>query len=136
MRRSSVCSPSIDTTMDVGILLVCSGSCQELCLTPMQHVLTLTMGVQLSKLAMSVHEDACRWQCWSVTITCMAISSRCWAESRLRGRVRAWTEVAEFEQVAAARRAKSSREYLLQRGAKRDTASWQIVLLCASSEAV
>ena len=92
VRRSSVCSPSIDTTMDVGILLVCSGSCQELCLTPMQHVLNLTMGVQLSKLAMSMHEDACRWQCWSVTITCMVISSRRWAESRLRGRVRAWTE--------------------------------------------
>ena len=63
--------------------------CQELCLTPMQQVLTLTMGVQLSKLAMSMHEDACRWQCWSVTITCMAISSRRWAELRLRGRVRA-----------------------------------------------
>ena len=45
-------------------------------------------------------------------------------------------KLAEFEQVAAARRAKNSREYLLQRGAKRDTASWQIVLLCASSEAV
>ena len=88
----SVCSQSIDPTVDVGILLVCSGSCQELRLTPMQHVLTLTMGVQLSKLAMSMHEDACRWQCWSVTITCMEISSRRWAESRLRGRVRAWTE--------------------------------------------
>ena len=87
-----MCSQSIDTTVDVGILLVCCGSCQELCLTPMQHVLTLTMGVQLSKLAMSMHEDACRWQCWSVTITCMAISSRRWAELRLRGRVRAWTE--------------------------------------------
>ena len=43
---------------------------------------------------------------------------------------------AEFEQVAAARRAKSSRENPLQRGAKRDIASGQIVLLCASSEAV
>ena len=39
-------------------------------------------------------------------------------------------KLAEFEQVAAARRAKSSREKTLQRGAKRDTASWQIVLLC------
>ena len=68
-------------------------SCQELCLTPMQHVLTLTMGVQVSKLAMSMQEGtSCRWQCWSVTITCMAISSRRWAELRLRGRVRAWTE--------------------------------------------
>ena len=86
----SVCSQSLDPTVDVGILLVCSGSCQELYLTPMQHVLTLTVGVQLSKLAMSMHEDACRWQCWSVTITCMAISSRRWAERR--GRVRAWTE--------------------------------------------
>ena len=45
-------------------------------------------------------------------------------------------KLAEFEQVAAAKRAKSSRENLLQRGAKRDTAWWQIVLLCASSEAV
>ena len=44
--------------------------------------------------------------------------------------------LAEFEQVAAARRAKSSREYPLQRGAKRDIASGQIVLLCASSKAV
>ena len=88
----SVCSQSTDPTVDVGILLVCCGSCQELCLTPMQHVLTLTMGVQLSKLAMSMHEDACRWQYWSVTITCMAISSRRWAELRQRGRVRAWTE--------------------------------------------
>ena len=68
------------------------GVCQELCLAPMQHVLTLTVVVQLSKLAMSMHEDACRWQCLSVTITCMAISSRRWAELRLRGRVRAWTE--------------------------------------------
>ena len=58
----------------------------------LQHVLTLTMGVQLSKLSMSMHEDACRWQYCSVTITCMAISSRRWAELRLRGRVRAWTE--------------------------------------------
>ena len=88
----SVCSQSTDTRVDVGILLVCCGSCQELCLTPMQHVLTLTMGVQQSKLAMSMHEDACRWQCWSVTITCMAISRRRWAELRLRGRVRAWIE--------------------------------------------
>ena len=88
----SVCSQPIDPTADVGILLVCSGSCQELCLTPMQHVLTLTMDVQLSKLAMSMHEDACRWQCWSVTLTCMVISSRRWAELRLRGRVRAWIE--------------------------------------------
>ena len=66
--------------------------CRELCLTPMQHVLTLTMGVQLSKLVMSMQEDVCRWQCWSVTITCMAISSKRWAELRLRGWVRAWTE--------------------------------------------
>ena len=86
----------------------------------MQHVLTLTMGVQLSKLAMSVHEDACRWQCLSVTITCMAISSRRWAELRL----------AEFEEVAAARRDKSNRECPLQRGAKRDTASADCVALC------
>ena len=71
-----MCSQSIDSTVDDGILLVCCGSCQELCLTPMQHVLTLTMGVQMFKLAMSMHEDACRWQYWSVTITCMAISSR------------------------------------------------------------
>ena len=88
----SVCSQSIDTTVDVGILLVCSGSCQELCLTPMQHVLTWTTGAKLSKLAMSMHENACRWQCWSMTITCMAISSKRWAELRLRGRVRAWIE--------------------------------------------
>ena len=87
-----MCSQSIDPTVDVGILLVCCGSCQELCLTPMQHVLTLTMDVQLFKLSMSMHEDACRWQCTSVTITCMAISNRRWAELRLRGRVRAWTE--------------------------------------------
>ena len=45
-------------------------------------------------------------------------------------------KLAEFEQVAAARRAKSSGENPLQRGAKRDIASGQIVLLCASSEAV
>ena len=45
-------------------------------------------------------------------------------------------KLVEFEQVAAARRAKSSREYPLQREAKRDIASGQIVLLCASSEAV
>ena len=128
-----MCSQSIDTTVDVGILLVCFGSCQELCLTPMQHVLTLTMGVQLSKLVMSMHEDACRWQCWSVTITCMAISSRRWAELRVRGRVRAWTEACR---VRASRRAKSSRENLLQRGAKRDIASGQTVLLYASSEVV
>ena len=92
MSRSFVCSQSIHSTVDIGVLLVCCGSCQELCLTPMQHVLTLTMGVQLFKLVMSMHENACRWQCWSVTITCMAISSRRWAELRLRGRVRAWTE--------------------------------------------
>ena len=92
MGRSLVCSQSIDPTVDVGILLVCCGSYQELCLTPMQHVFTLTMGVQLFKLAMSMHEDACRWRCWSVTITCTAISGRRWSESRLRGRVRAWTE--------------------------------------------
>ena len=91
-RAQSMRRQSIDTTVDVDILLVCCGSCQELCLTPTQHVLTLTMGVQLSKLAMSMVEDACRWQYWSVTITCMAISSRRWAELRLRGRVRAWTE--------------------------------------------
>ena len=84
-----MCSQAIDSTVDVGIFLVCCGSCQELRLTPMQHVLTLTMGVQLSKLAMSMHEDACRW---SVTITGMAISSGRWAELRLRGRVYAWTE--------------------------------------------
>ena len=129
MRRSFVCSQSFDTTVDVGILLVCCGSCQELCLTPMQHVLTLTMGVQLSKLAMSMHEDACRWQCWSVTITCMAISSRRWAELRLRGRVRAWTEACRV-------RTRASRENPLQREAKREIASGQIVLLCAFSEAV
>ena len=91
---------------------------------------TLTMGVQWSKLAMSMHEDACRWQCWSVTITCMAISSRRWAELRLR-RVLG-PKLAEFEQVAAARRSKSARENPLQRGAKMDTASWQIVLLGSS----
>ena len=45
-------------------------------------------------------------------------------------------KLAEFEQVAAARRAKSSRENSLQREAKRDKASGQIVLLCASSEAL
>ena len=45
-------------------------------------------------------------------------------------------KLAEFEQVAAARRAKSSRENPLQRGAKMDKASGQIVLLCASNEAV
>ena len=45
-------------------------------------------------------------------------------------------KLAEFEQVAAARRAKSSRENPLQRGAKRERASGQIVLLCASNEAV
>ena len=45
-------------------------------------------------------------------------------------------KLAEFEQVAAAGRAKSSRENPLQRGAKRDLASGQIVLLCASNEAV
>ena len=39
-----MCSQSIDYTVDVGILLVCCGSYQELCLTPMHHVLTLTMG--------------------------------------------------------------------------------------------
>ena len=46
------------------------------------------------------------------------------------------SKLAEFEQVAAARRVKSSRENPLQRGAKRDIASGQIVLLCASGEAV
>ena len=46
------------------------------------------------------------------------------------------SKLAEFEQVAAARRAKSILENPLQRGAKRDTASGQIILLCASSEAV
>ena len=45
-------------------------------------------------------------------------------------------KLAEFEQVGAARRAKSSRENPLQRGAKRDKVSGQIVFLCASSEAV
>lgn len=47
-------------------------------------------------------------------------------------------KLAEFEQVAAARRAKSSRpgENPLQRGAKRNIASGQIVPLCASREAV
>ena len=45
-------------------------------------------------------------------------------------------KLAEFEQVAAAWRAKSSRENPPQRGAKRDIASGQIVLLCASNEAV
>ena len=34
-------------------------------------------------------------------------------------------KLAEFEQVAAARRVKSSRENPLQCGAKRDIASWQ-----------
>ena len=129
----SVCSQSIDPIVDVGILLVYCGSCQDLCLMPMQHVLTLTMGVQLSKLVMSMHEDACRWQCWSVTITCMAISSRrhgC-VDGSVLGPKRA-----EFEQVAAARRAKSSGENPLQRGAKMDIASGQNVLLCAFSEAV
>ena len=128
-------SQSIDPTVDVGIFFVCCGSCQELCLTPMQHVLTLTMGEKLYKLAMSMHEDACRWQCWSVTITCMAISSKRWAELRLRGRTVLGSKLAEFEQIAAVRRAKSSRENPLQRGAKREKASGQIVLLCASSEA-
>ena len=122
-------SQSIDTTVDVGIRLVCCGSCQEWCLTPMQHVLTLTMGVQLSNLAMSMHEDACRWQCWSVTITCIATSRA--VDGSVLG-----SKLAEFGQVAAAGRAKSSRESPLQRGAKRDIASGQIVLLCASSEAV
>ena len=46
------------------------------------------------------------------------------------------SKLAEFEQVAAARRVKSTRENPLQRGAKRDTASGQIVLLCAFGEAV
>ena len=45
-------------------------------------------------------------------------------------------KLAEFEQVAAARRVKRSRENPLQRGAKRDIASGQIVLLCAFSEVV
>ena len=45
-------------------------------------------------------------------------------------------KLAEFEQVAAARRAKSSRENPVQCGAKRDIAPGQIVLLCASNEAV
>ena len=45
-------------------------------------------------------------------------------------------KLADFEQVAAARRAKSSREDLLQRGAKLGIASGQVVLLCASNEAV
>ena len=45
-------------------------------------------------------------------------------------------KLTEFEQVAAARRVKSSRENPLERGAKRDIASGQIVLLCASNEAV
>ena len=46
------------------------------------------------------------------------------------------SKLAEFEQVPAAGRAKSSCENPLQRGAKRDIASGQIVLLCASSEVV
>ena len=46
----SVCSQSIDTTVDDVTLLVCCGSCRESCLTPLQHVLTLTMGVQLSQV--------------------------------------------------------------------------------------
>ena len=46
------------------------------------------------------------------------------------------SKLAEFEQVAAARRVKSSRENPLQRGGKRDIASGEIVLLCASGEAV
>ena len=127
-----MCSQTIGTTVDVDILLVCCGSCQELCLTPMQHVLTLTMGVQLSKLVMSMHEDACRWQCWSVTITCagVGLSYGC-VDGFVLG-----PKLAVFEQVAAAGRAKSSRENLLQRGAKRDIALEQIVLLCASGEAV
>ena len=45
-------------------------------------------------------------------------------------------KLAEFEQFAAARRSKSAGENPLQRGAKRDMASWQIVFLCAFSEAV
>ena len=63
-----MCSQSICPTVDVGILLVCCGSCQELCLTPMQHVLIFDDG----STADQAGEDACRWQCWSVTITCMA----------------------------------------------------------------
>ena len=47
-------------------------------------------------------------------------------------------KLAEFEQVAAARRVKSSRpgENPLQRGAMRNIASGQVVSLCASREAV
>ena len=133
-----MCSQFIDSTVDVDILLVCRESGQESYSTQMQPVLTLTLGVQLFKLAMSMHEDACRWRCWSVTITCTAISGRRWlSHGCVDGSVPGPT-LAEFKQVAAARRAKSSRsgENPLQRGAKRDVASGQIVSLCPSSEAV
>ena len=130
-----MCSQSIDTTVDVGILLVCCGSRQELCLTPMQHVLTLTKSVQLPKLAMSMHGDACRWQCWSVSHAWQSRAGVGLSYGCVDGSVLG-PKLAEFEQVAAARRAKSSREYPLQRGAKRNIASGQTVLLCASGEAV
>ena len=122
-----MCSQSIDSTVDVGTLLVCCGSCQELCLTPMQHVLTLTMGVQLSKLAMS------RRRLSLAVLVC---------DNYMHGNVEQalgygcvdGSVLAEFEQVAAARRAKSSGENPLQRGAKWNIVSGHIVLLCASSE--
>ena len=104
----------------------------------MQHVLILTMGVQLSKLAMSKHEDACRWQCWSGLLQTHAWQSRAGvglSYGCVDGSVLG-PKLAEFEQVAAASRAKSSRENPLQRGAKMDIVSGHIVLLCAFSEAV
>ena len=113
-----MCSQSIDSTVDVDLLLVCCGSCQGLCSTPMQPVLTLTLGVQLSKMAMSMHEDACRWRCWSVTITCTAISGRRWAESRLPGRPRAWTEACRVR----ASHCSSARQELLPR--RESSAAW------------
>ena len=77
-------SQSIDPTVEIGILLACSGSCQELCLTPMQHVLPCT--------TVQAGDVNARRRLSLAVLVCdnhMHVSSRRWAESRLRGRVRA-----------------------------------------------
>ena len=118
-----MCSQSIDTIVDVGILLELSGvvfDANAAC----SHLDDGCTAVQAGNvntrrrlsLAVLVCDNHVQWQSRAGS----GPSHGC-----VDGSVLA-SKLAEFEQVAAAWRAKSSRENLLQPGAKRDIASGQI----------
>ena len=134
----SVCSQSTDTTVDVGILFGLLWELSGFVLDADAACSHFDNGcTAVPSWRCQCTKDACRWQCWSVTITCMAILSRRWAESRLRGRVRAWIEACRVRASPCSLGVPRALVRILCSVEQRGT--WRrgrLCCLCASSEVV